>query len=598
MRKYDIDWPDDWDELRIELHCISKGGRWTRQNGVEAGLGTFEHLMNARKLAWPDRYRHRWTDLLYAEYVKNDITIAMGAASTQKTSHASEFALLNYWARPNNTLVILSTMSMDKLDTGVFSEVKMLWQNAHTLYPWLAGNLLESRRAITTDNVDEGGVRDLRKGIIGRACYVGGRWVGLGVLAGTKQDYIIYLADELQFMAETFIASWPNLFSNGHVKILGSGNPKHDPDDQLGIAAEPKEGWTGAQGDITKTDVWDTQFLNGRCVNLVGIDSPNLDTPEGEPEPYPRLIGRKFLKRMAHDWGENSPEFFTQAVGVMKIDMADKRVITRQLCRKQGAQDMAVWAGSPRTKIHCLDPSYGGGDLCISMVLEFGAGDNGLSLIRVVTFRAVLIDLRRDMSAEDQIAEAVDEDLKAHQIPPENSFYDPYGKGTMGFSFAKRFGANCPIPVDSGGKPTERPVRDDLFVDDPSTGERRLKKCSEHYSKFVTEAWFSVAYSIHAGQMRELPMDVMLEGCARKYEMVAGNKIEVESKDDYKAHAKHSPNKFDCLAIGVEGARQRGFMIAKLGPGREDPADDDWFEKEAKEYEEALRKNLLNHTAA
>jgi hypothetical protein len=431
--------------------------------------------------------------------------------------------------------------------------------------------------------------------VIVHNCYVGGKWVGLGTLAGIKQDYIFFLADELQFMAETFISSWPNMFSNGHVKIIGSGNPKHDPDDQLGITAEPKDGWQ-SMPEPDKTETWDTQFMGGRAVNLVGTDSPNFETPEGQPEPYPKLIGRRFAKRIINDYGENSPEFYTQIKGVMKIDMADQRVITRQLCRQHFATTKAVWAGSPRTKIYALDPSYGGGDLCWKIILEFGIDVNGEELIEVVLSDQIKIDMRKDVSAEDQVTEQVDLDLKKHGIPVENAFYDPYGKGTMGFHFSKRFGSNCPIPVDSGGPPTERPVRQNLFVHGVD-GKRRLKTCREHYSKFVTEAWFSVSYTIQADQLRMLPNDAMLEGCARKYYMVGGNKIEVESKDDFKTRVGHSPNKFDALAIGVEGARQRGFHIAKLGlEVDKKTGNDEWFEKEVAEFEEMIAAGLLNHS--
>lgn len=935
--KYNARWPDHSSDLDIELSCIANNGRWQAKDGRQCGAGMIDHLFHARKLIWPNRYRHRWTELLYHEFVQNDITIMMGAASTQKTSHASEFILLNYWARPHNTLAILSTITVDKLDTGVYGEVKMLWQDGRRLFPDLPGNLLESKRAIVTDSLDDGRVRDMRKGIVSRACfasgtlidtprgkrpieslrpgdqvfnacgvgyiqrthvrladqllritlvdgrtidcteehpfltrdgwknagditssdqllstrealsilrktpaqsppqpailfdqvpqqgrakgvramprsvlcgsaqveaqtaaflwsvlrsemeyapavdslegvcwprlessrgkdsprhlersesaetsggfsalasrqgpircretvlgyappetamclsqersgklahpmrtdcfatvpgsiskyangshllpggpvlssdqarrgigrglppksqtsdprpeagcdplgtrvesvtvlkrdgdqrfseseggyrvynlqvsghpsysvdglivhncYVGGKWVGLGVLAGTKQENIFYLCDEIQFMAETFIGAWPNLFSNGNVKILGSGNPKHDPDDQLGIAAEPKEGWT-SQGDNKKTAVWETQFMGGRCVNLVGIDSPNFDVPEGELEPFPKLIGRKFEKRIRHDYSENSPEYFTQVMGVMRIDMADARVITRQLCRTHLALVRAIWKGTPTTKVYGLDPSYGGGDKCIKTVLEFGESIDGEEIIEVVEQGEIVIDLTKVeagelVSAEDQIANTVAEDLKRWGIPPENAFYDPYGKGTMGFAFARKFGANSPIPIDSGGQPTERPVRDDLYVQE-ADGKRRLKTCREHYSKFVTEAWFSVRYAIEAKQLRNLPTSTMLEGCARKYETVAGNRISVESKDDYKLRVKHSPNDFDSLTQALEGARQRGFHIARLGKDVPQSSSSlNYFEEEARKYDEALRAGLLTHT--
>lgn len=594
--KYNREWPDGYDALAIELKCIEYGGKWIgKKSGMECGAGLFQHFMNARALIWPDRYRHRWTDLMYKEFLKNDITALVGAASTQKTSHAAEFVLINYWARPEKTCVVVSTITLEKLDTGVFGEIKSLWESGRQRWPWLAGNLIDHKRAIVTDNIQDGKARDMRKGIIGRPCYIGGKWVGLGVLAGTKQEWMFFLCDEIQFMAESFTGSWPNLFSNPHVKIICSGNPKHDPDDQLGIAAEPKEGWN-SKGDIQKTDTWDTRFMGGRCINLVGTDSPNFDGPEDQPDLYPKLIGRKFEKRIAHDWGMNSPEYFTQVKGIMRIDMADKRVITRLLCREHFAQEKVVWKGGPRTLIYGLDPSYGGGDLCIGVILEFGTGENGKELVNILEVINVTIDMRLNQAVEDQISDRVAEDCQRLNIPNENVFYDPYGKGTMGFAFARKFGHNSPIPVDSGGQPTERPVRQDLYVDEKG-GKKRPKTCREHYSKFVTEAWFSVRYTIEADQLRGLPDDVMLEGCARKYKTVAGNKIEVESKDDYKERAKHSPNKFDALAVAVEGCRQRGFYIAKLGEGVVSSSDSgEWFDKEAKEWDELIENSLLNHT--
>ena len=103
-------------------------------------------------------------------------------------------------------------------------------------------------------------------------------------------------------------------------------------------------------------------------------------------------------------------------------------------------------------------------------------------------------------------------------------------------------------------------------------------------------------YAIEAGQMRELPQDVMLEGCSRKYEKVGGNKFELEAKDDYKERVGKSPNKFDALAVAVEGARQRGFAIARLGGTvSQDSSDDDFFETEAKAYREAIKSKLLTH---
>lgn len=591
--KYDLPWSEGTDPLAIELQFIKSGGYLTVK-GKSYGAGMFQHLMNARALIWPDRYCHEWLELMYKEFCRNDISICLGSASCGKTSTASEYVLLRYWANPQKTLVILSTIDLDKLETGVFGEVKMLWQMGKKRYPWLAGNLLQYKHAITTDNIEDG-VRDMRRGIKGVPCFIGGKkWVGLGKLAGVKQENIILLADELQFMAEVFIPSWPNLFSNGHVKIIGSGNPRHDPDDQLGQAAEPENGW-GSIPEPTETTVWATRFMGGRCVNLVGTDSPNFRLArQGKPEIYQGLIGTAYAKRIAHDWRQDSPEYYTQVLGVMKFNLASDRVITRQLCRDHFAADHAVWAGAPRTKVLGLDPSYGGGDACIEVIVEFGEMQDGLIGVEVVAVKKIQLSAKPDKSIEDQIADEVAGDLERHDIPVRNAFYDPYGKGTLGFAFARRFGRDCPIPVDSGGRPTERPVRQDLMVEEKD-GRRRPKKCSEHYGKFVSEAWFSVRYCIEANQLRGLPDDVMMEGCGRKYATIPGNRIDVESKDKLKDRVGKSPNKMDALAVAIEGCRQRGFVIGILGPEGSSSDNDAFFEEEARRHKEAIRSRLLEH---
>lgn len=600
--KYGLDWPAGTDALELEFYCIRKGGRWQDAQGRKFGKGLLFHYLAARRQAWPHRYCNRWTELIYSEILKNDITILMGAASTSKTSTATEFCLLDWWCFPEITAVIISSINIDKLDMSVFAELKMLFHAAKKLRPGLPGKILAHRRAITDnpemddEDLSEAAARDFRSGLIARPCYVGGQAVGLGVFAGIKQKRVRFLCDELQFMAPTFLGVWPNMFSNPDVKIIGSGNPKHDPDDQLGIAAEPREGWA-AMPEPNKTTVWPTKYLNGACVNLVGLDSPNFDTPEGQPEPFSGLIGRKLFKRLEHDYGKDSPQYYTQGKGVMRLGLAHQRVITRQLCRDHHAHDAATWESTARTKIHALDPAYGGGDRCVSGWGEFGRSADGNVIFRINPPHVIKINLASQLSPEDQIAEAVARELSENQIPVQNSGYDSFGKGTVGFAFARKFGHVCPVPVDSGGRCTTRPVRADLLVpDEHHPGQERLKRCNEHYSKFVTEMWFSVRYAIEADQVRELPEDVMSEGCWREYYTVAGDKIEVEPKDDMREKKGKSPDLFDWLAILIEMARRRGFLIQRLGIPLTTGEETGWMEQEADEFNAAIRERLLIHS--
>ena len=569
---------------------------WKEQlAGKDSTEQLLAHFLAARKLIWPERYQHRWTELIYKEIIKNSITILMGCASSQKTSHASEFSLIDYWCYPDKTAILISSTTKDKLEDAVWGEMKSLWKQGKANFPWLAGHLIDYKQRIATDPrcADSEDARDLRKGIFCKACYVGKQWVGLGNFAGIKQERFRFQCDELQYMSPTFLGCLPNMRSNtsaGGLKVIGSGNPRHDPNDQLGMVAEPLDGW-GTMDGIEKTTVWPIKLMGGVCVNLIGIDSPNFEQPEDK---YRGLIGHEYEKIMAHDYGKNSPEYETQIMGRMRIGLEHSRVITRQLCRLHHAHDEAIWANGTRTRIYALDPAYGGGDRCIGGWVEFGESVYGGQILRVGKPDILKIVVSPTNPPEDQIAQLLQADLDKYGVSPENCFYDSFGKGTVGFSFARRFGSNSPIPIDAGARTTTRPVRYDLWIKEKD-GRKRLKRCEEHYSKFITEMWFSVREAIESEQVRELPEDVMLEGCWREYRTVAGDKFEVEPKDELKERMGKSPDLFDWLAIAVEGARQRGFKIKRLGADIAGGGDSnwDWFMDKHKAIQDARRGSVL-----
>jgi hypothetical protein len=81
--------------------------------------------------------------------------------------------------------------------------------------------------------------------------------------------------------------------------------------------------------------------------------------------------------------------------------------------------------------------------------------------------------------SEEQIALWVQRQCREMNIPPQNVFYGAFGKGTLGYAFSKVFGAACPVPIDEGGAPTKRAVRDGEFVLE-ADGTKRLKRCDEH----------------------------------------------------------------------------------------------------------------------
>lgn len=555
-------------ETRIsqEMYFITKGGQWTRRDGGTAGLGNFEHYKKFMGLLWPDMDQHRWFLLMLEEYLNNILTCVIGPKDSSKTQSMAMIALADYYCFPYNTLGLVSSTDVRGLELRVYGAIKSLHTAAQARFPFLPGKLVDSKHALCTDDLDEDGVRDMRRGIICIPC-VGsqGQFVGgLQKYVGIKQERRRLYADETQFMKASFMDSLANLNSR-NFKGMFIGNPLGDGD-PLDKLAEPKGGWSSIH-EPDKTTVWNTRDIGGRCINLIGTDSPNFDYPQDEAPRFPYLINKQAMERVEARWGTNSFQYYSQCKGIRMTGMDAMRVLTRDLCLQFHAMEPLFWLNETRTKIYAVDAAYGniGGDRCIGGYIEFGRDVTGKVMMRVdmpVTIPVKPVGLA-GRTPEDQIAAYVREACEKEQIPPGNVFYDATGRGSLGTSFARLWSADV-NPIEFGGSPSERPVTSEMMIKDHKTGEMRLMKANERFSKFVTELWWSVRYVIESGQLRGLPEDVMSEGCRRLWRLVKGNKIEIETKADMKERTGESPDLFDWLVTCVEGARRLGFEISRM----------------------------------
>jgi hypothetical protein len=334
--------------------------------------------------------------------------------------------------------------------------------------------------------------------------------------------------------------------------------------------------------------------MNGVCVNLVGTDSPNFDYPANEPTKYKYLISREKIADTLSFFSKDSPEYYSQCVGVMKVGSMLRRVVTRQMCKLFKAQEPVAWKGSALTKIAALDAAYGG-DRCVLGHADVGQDIDGKTIIHPYPPVMVPISVNAEKIAEDQISDFVMNYCENNSIPPENFFHDSTGRGMLGTSLARIWSAKC-NPVEFGGKPTNRVVSLDMWILDPETKRRRLMLCSEHYDRFVTELWFTVRYVIESGQMRNLPTEAMDELCSREYDL-KNNKRVVETKAEMKVRIGKSPDQGDWISIICEGARRRGFVIAKMGTDEAADTNRDYLDK-LKTGMSNLRKNYQLDYAA
>lgn len=590
-------WEDCYDDLQIELKCIRNGGKW-QVNGFEVGAGLMQHYKNAQMLLWPEDYHHRWSDLELSEILNNTITVILGPKDTGKTHVALvRYGLTDYFAFPNETLIIVSSTTLAALEGRVWGDMKSMFTRAKERYEWLPGVVIDSKHAITTDDINDESViaRDMRKGILCVPCKTSsGNNLGISAYVGMKQQRRRHLGDEFQFMTPAMMESIGNM-NSGNYKGVFVGNPIGQ-DDPLDKMSEPEVGWE-ALPEPTKTVTWtNRKFKNSRTICLYGPDSPTNDFPDG-PQRYPGLINSESIDRVVAGYGKDSQQYYSQCLGVRKSGLNARRVITKALCVNFGAFDKVVWKGTPITKICAVDAAYGGagGDVCVGGHIEFGLDVNDHQVILIHPPVPVPVSIKRAyISPEDQISTWAKHYCENLSIPPENFFYDATGRGSLGPSLARIWSPQIQ-PVEFGGASTDRPVSLDVFILDQKTGRRRLKTCKEHYSKFVTELWWSTRYAIESKQVRGMVEIVCDQGCAREWKEVggtAGSRIEVESKVDMKDRVGYSPDYYDWFVTAVEGARRRGFQISKLANDEDEVQSNQWL----RNLERKQEKWRLHHS--
>ena len=587
FEKYGKLWPVGIDPLKIEFFMI-------RQPDTKEKI---KHYLAAHRLMWPEDRHHRWFLLGMKSIVENKISVFLGPASSNKTYLFATHALIDFFCFPRNSFALISSTEKRSLEIKVWGRVKELFNRAKRNRPDLGGFILESSMAITPEETDDDNeiARELNRGIVCVPCVSGGRFVGMGKFQGAKPPHtpgkhdgiLKHYGDEAAVMQPSFLDAYTNWMVSGGFKGVMGGNPT-DISDPLCTAAEPEGGWD-VWVDTGKTQEWTSKWYGAHVVAFDGRDTPNNDEPKNS---FPFLISSEFVEATRRTHGDDSWQFFQQAIGKPSKGMVSNRVITIGLCQRNKAFDAPLWRDRSFVDIYAIDPAYGGGDRCVAGMLRIGYELGNAQIIEVGVPEIVPIRLNSASEPEDQIAAFVFERMKALNIEAQNAFYDAFGRGTMGNAFAKLFGSVCPVPVDSGARPTARPVRFDLFLED-KTGGKRLKRCDEHYSKFVTEMWFSTREAIESQQVRSLPRNVADEGQLRMFEIVAGNRIEVESKDEMKNRVKKSPDLYDWFAIGIEGARQRGFKIQRIGAEIEKKRKPDWLDKHLKELKELAHARQL-----
>lgn len=603
---YNLEWPPLMHDLAIEMAMCRMNGFFTRKDGLIAGNGILWHWKRAQQILWPEKKWHRWNELQADCYLKYRTMVCIGPASSGKTNSAATDVLFDYYLYPSHTSVIICSTTKERLQDRIFGEIKKFHKMALERVDWLPGHLIEGRLRIVTDSSDEiSEGRDFRNGVIGVACLKGQSYVGISEFAGIKNKRVRLVGDELSLLPRAFVDAISNLDKNPDFKCIGLGNPK-ETTDALGILGEPAPelgGWDGGidQGPGTKT--WKVRRPEGICVQLVGSDSPNLDGKLGIP-----LITQEQIDRDVAFYGKDSLWFTMMNEGRMPRGQGSHRILTRQMCLKFHAIEPPLWRDSNIKRIAFMDAGYGG-DRCVFGELNWGrpseadVGEvvalgalasneapqmSNKQIIAIVDTVVVPVVNAKDADLpEDQIVHWVMEALGKRGIPLNDFFYEP-GQRTKLTTAFNRIAGGIGNPVDCLGKAMDRPI---------ALGQDIL--CVNYYSNLISQLWYQVRMCVESSQLRGLGESAMWEFCMREWGYTKGNKTEVETKDKMKLKTGRSPDESDAIAVGIEGAIERGFQIVKtLHPtSKTPPRNESWKRRLEQRSDEEWHSRDLNYAA-
>lgn len=503
------------------------------------------------------------------------------------------FSLAMFYARPKGTTVLISSTTLDDLQRRIWGYVVELDKEARETYPDLPGHFIESKLMLLADGKDVDG-RSKKDGVIGVACRKSGQWEGLQAYVGTKNDVMLLVCDECQFMPVGFLDSLANLESNDPCYAAVMGNLP-DVENPLGWACEPKNGWESLP-DAEVSRIYETKWVRGRAIQLIGLDSPNLKYPEGQ-EPYKGLIGRRYIEQCAVNYGRDSTKFHMFASGKVPQAGMHCTVFTKQECIKHDVTSSVLWGHQPLVRGYGLDAAYSGlgGDRTVGFPFIFGKDTSNKWRFWLGPMHIYPGSRDPKVTHAEAIAVECKKHCEAAGIPPEHVFFDGTGRSELTSAFARLWSAEV-VPIEFGGPATTR----ETFTGETwRQNEKKqksvgaLKTCAEVFDRFVTELWFALKWCIVADQMRGMPQEAIDEGCLRKFEIVRGGREAVETKEEMKERGLRSPDICDSVVCCLEGARRLGFPLGKHTTKEKSVNPNRWYDAMREIAKEGEQRRML-----
>jgi hypothetical protein len=499
-------------------------------------------LWNGSERPQPLFERHPWAEQMISAAAKEKYLAIGGAASSGKSYVMAGWAIINWLAAPDRTLVLVTSTTLREAR-------KRIWGAVITLLTSVPGLPIKIRDSIGSANyVDNNGVIFDRAGLSLIAAEKSKTREASGKLIGIKQERVILVADELSELSHSIMqTALSNLSSNQNLRVVAMSNPC-SRFDAFGDWSEPKNGWDSI---VTDRDMhWRTKY-NGLYLRFDAEQSPNLLTDD---DPYPWLPTKKRIDEAKQNMGESSRGYMRMYRAVFFDSDEAEGIYGENELMRGGALQNAVLRDV--TQMAALDPAFtNGGDRTMLRFGEVGYDERGQYVLQLK--ESVLLyedETNKAVPRTFQIVQQLKEQCQKRGVKAENVAIDATGAGAPFCDVVAQDWSPEILRVIFAGKATDRRV-----------SMNNQTPCHNLYANRVSEIWFAGKELIRCGQLKGIDQELAREMTARQYETIKGGeglRMKVESKPDFKKRTGYSPDGADAAFLLIDLARNRHGLIA------------------------------------
>jgi hypothetical protein len=528
------------DQKAIELWCFA--------NNPPMGLGRYGHLRNSIDSIWnkhvPNTYIwNDWSEWMQKTFAENPWCTVTGPAASWKTTSAGIYALTKYYSSPADTVIIVTSTTLDGLRRRVWKEIS----HFHRLRP-LFGHMVQSRNCIQFKKGND------NAGIFGLATDKGEIDKAIGKIIGFHAPNMVVIVDEMPYTPEAIVEACVNLETGAKsFQFIGLGNAD-DMLDPHGRMSEPSNGWDSVD---VESEWWKTR--RGVCIHLDGLKSPNITD---KTKNYPGLLTQSDIDTTASVYGVDSPQFWQMRRGFWAPEGIQKTVLSMPMIVRSESMSSCFF-DQQAINISGLDPSFEGEDRCVQRFARCGEVDGKKTLL--YTERCIIkFSVRSDDPIHYQIAKQVKENCEKRGVTPYYFGLDATGEGGGLASIIQKQWSREILLVEFGGRPSRQPV-----------SNVNPKPADQEYDRRVTELWFYFRLLLQNNQIRGMDFESAVEFCRRWWKM-QGPYISLETKQKMKERTRKSPDFADADVVTAQVACSRCHLTINQTSHSEPLPDTPW----------------------